>query len=65
MSKHVDGHNCDQWDNSEFRYTYKSNYSLLVRAALNVAMTKYCTELKVQMLQISYNIDVAILVALI
>ncbi len=30
-----------------------------------VAMTKYCTKLKFQMLQISYNIDIVILVALI
>ncbi len=27
VSKHVDGHNSDRWDNSELRYTIESNGS--------------------------------------
>ncbi len=69
ISEHVDGNNSDRWDNTVHvrMHTVYIQLQLLVKVASKCCNYKVTVNivLKVQMLQISYNIDVVILVALI
>ncbi len=66
MSKHLDGHNSDRWDNTVNLGIHINPVAVVSESCTNMSkMTKYCTKLKVKMSQISFNIDVVILVALI
>ncbi len=40
MSKHVDGHNSDRWDNSELRYTIETQLQLLVKMTVKCCNDK-------------------------
>ncbi len=40
VSKHVDGHNSDRWDNSEFRFTILIQSQLLVKITIKCCNDK-------------------------